>query len=461
MNDWMYQSARQWDSLRAHARSQRWPSQPGFTVASCAATTGREWYQTRAADTVSSFLAMDGITLVRYPTFGRVKIQNLIEILSAAMGVEPDSDHLLMAFDQADNTGSAKNPETALSKLLPEIRTSTECLQQMGVPAELPLELVRLPVRIQHYCEENHLKLLGEFLEAWETLGEPYFMNLPNLGKKSVGLVRGFYQALQRGDTAIVGTWIPFAVNSSGLSLAKGLTAATLELPERHRALLEKRLVHGQTLEEAAADFALTRERTRQVEARLLNRVEKLLEWFPQEQEAMLAGWMQGKSPLIVLGDAVPETERELISAALGRYCKDRPEGAARDLAAEVRLEQWHEQLKHHPDLLIEGVDMEEFLLAEVPEEFREELCLSLDGYGRIQLDHQKGRVVHTGPRLRDVVKAILAKEDDPIPLTWLLELVKQTPTHGYVEREQIYRYRSQWKSDDPDFPRDKVLWHQ
>lgn len=121
--------------------------------------------------------------------------------------------------------------------------------------------------------------------------------------------------------------------------------------------------------------------------------------------------------------------------------------------------EGWLEKLKQHPDLLVEGVDLEELMNREVPPEHREEFCLSLDGRGRIRLDHATGRVVHTGPRLREVVKAILAREDDPIPLTWLHELVRQTPTHPQVDREQIYRDRIQWKSDDPDFPRDKVLW--
>lgn len=371
--------------------------------------------------------------------------------MHAVLHAQSDADH--------GHVEGSEATQPIPNELTEPAGTAQDGLVKLEIPPDLPLGLVRLPVRIQHYCEEHHLYCLGEFLEAWESLGEGYFFRLPNLGRKSVGHVRAFWTAVCEADGKALAAWLPMNPNGKGLSLSAGLRDTVSDLPKHHRALLENRLVHEQTLEEAAADFGVTRERTRQVEAVLLRKIAQLLDWFPSVQDAMLGKWLRGEPCLEVLGHELLEPDRVLIEAAIRRLFNERPEATARDLDLEVRMESWHEKLKQHPDLLVEGVDLEEFMSREVPPEHREEFCLSLDGRGRIRLDHATGRLVHTGPRLREVVKAILAREDDPIPLTWLHELVRQTPTHPQVEREQIYRYRSQWKSDDPDFPRDKVLW--
>jgi hypothetical protein len=400
---------------------------------------------------VSEFLALDGMALIRYPFFGRTKIRRLIEIVSTALHAQSDTDHEQGEGDDATQPIPNEVTETT--------GTAQDGLAKLEIPSDLPLVLVRLPVRIQHYCKEHHLHSLGEFLDAWESLGEGYFMQLPNLGRKSVGDVSALWEAVFNADAKALSAWLPINPSGRGLSLSAGLRATVSGLPEHHRTLLENRLVHEQTLEEAATDLSITRERTRQVEAVLLGKITQLLDWFPSVQEAMMACWLKAEPCLAVVGNDVPEVDRELLEAAICRIFDERPEAAARELELEARMEGWHEKLKQHPDLLVEGVDLEDFMSSEVPLEHQEAFCLSLDGRGRIRLDHATGRVLHTGPRLRDVVKAILAREDDPIPLTWLHELVRQTPTHTHVEREQLYRYRIQWKSDDPDFPREKVLW--
>lgn len=418
-----------------------------------------EWYETRASDTVTGFLAMDGITLIRYPTFGRVKVRRLIEIVSSALGVQCDADHLLNETE-LDNEISSSNSASNVV-VAPTVRPAKESLEILEIPADLPLELVRLPVRILHYCKDHHIRTLGEFLDTWESLGESYFISVPNLGRKSVGEGQSLWIAICQGDIEGVKRWLPVDRSGRGLSLVEGLLDAVQSLPSHHRILLENRLVHGQTLEDSSTEFGITRERTRQVESQLLEQVANLLDWFPRIRDDVQARWMKGETFMDRLGGEVSAADHDLIEASIRRVFTDRPEGAARELELESLMERWHEKLKKHPDLLVEGVDLEDFMQAEVPPEHRETFCLSLDGKGRIRLDHTTGRVVHTGPRLREVVKAILAREDDPIPLTWLHELVRQTPTHAHVEREQIYRYRIQWKSDDPDFPRDKVLWLQ
>ncbi len=443
MKEWMNQAIHDWDALRALALSRQWPHLRLMTVMECATLCGLAWYEKRASDKVADFLKIPGFHLISYPHFGETKTQKLIEIVRRAL-----------------EQGAGDN-SPAYGDEIEEQPPLRDGLVTLEIPDAFPVELVGLPVRILHYCEDNHVPTLGDLLEVWESMGQSYFLSLPNLGKRSVGELHALIHAVRLGNATALSAWLPMSPNGKGLSLTVGLTRLIQGLTARHREMLEKRLVHGLTLEDSATEFGVTRERVRQIEAILLQETEALLDFFPADRERMLALWM-ANMPWLVLSDGViPNSEHELAQAAIGGCFKERPESTAKELEQEAQIEVWRALLKEHPDLLVEGVDLEDFMMKYVPDQHRESLCLALDGRGRIRLDHSTGRVVHTGPRLREVVKAILAKEDDPIPLTWLHQLVIQTPTHSHIQREQIWRYRIQWKSDDPTFPREKVLWHQ
>ena len=443
MKDWRSRAIQDWDTLRARAQSKDWPHSQHMTVIECASLCGLAWYETRDADTVAHFLKMTGLQLIRLPRFGETKIQRLIQVVGSALEQE---------------SGGGVPVEVAEEELM---QPFCDKLAALGIPDAFPVELAGLPVRIIHYCEKNHVRTLSDLLEVWESMGESYFLSLPNLGRRSVGELRDLASSIRLGNVRALSAWLPMSPSGRGLSLTVGLTRLVRRLTARHREMLEKRLVHGLTLEESAAEFGVTRERVRQIEAILLKETEALLELFPSDRERMLALWM-ANMPLLTLSEGeIPDAEHDLAKAAIGGCFKDRPESTARELELEAQIETWRTLLKEHPDLLVEGVDLESFMGMHVPEQYRESLCLALDGRGRIRLDHTTGRVVHTGPRLREVVKAILAKEEDPIPLTWLHQLVIQTPTHSHVQRDQMLRYRFQWKSDDPSFPNRKILWHQ
>ncbi len=78
----------------------------------------------------------------------------------------------------------------------------------------------------------------------------------------------------------------------------------------------------------------------------------------------------------------------------------------------------------------------------------------------RFHLDYTTGRVHPARTDLRRCIEAMVAEEDDPIPLTWVVELVKKTGYHPNLERADVLRRRSSWKLRD-DFPDPKILWRE
>jgi hypothetical protein len=52
----------------------------------------------------------------------------------------------------------------------------------------------------------------------------------------------------------------------------------------------------------------------------------------------------------------------------------------------------------------------------------------------------------------------MVAEEDDPIPLTWIVELVRKTGYHSALERSDVLRRRSSWLQRG-DFPDQMILW--
>lgn len=451
MADWQGRAAQRWDELRRRAAGAGLAERPQLTVAACAAAAGLRWFDARSGDLLKSFLALPGRDLLRTRNLGMVKVLRLISIVESMLGqggLAAETD------EQAD-----AKPDETRSKF--DELTLGERLVMLGVPRLWPCALTNLPTRIENYCHARQFTTLIELLMHWQEVGIAGLMKERNLGRKSVAEVEAIASAVLDLDAARLSHWLPLDPSVGGMSVQRGLVWAVKALDPIHRAMLERRLVRGLTLEESARDFGVTRERVRQVEDRLMILIQRLLKWFPDESNQMLQAWMVDEDWHGWLNGIESEDDRQLIIGALEAEFQSTPQAVAKALDHEARLESWHAMLQVHPDLLVEGVDLGAFMTDHVPPRYQQDFCLSLNGRGRIRLDHATGRVVHSDPLLREVVKSILAREDDPIPLTWLVHLVRQTSSHHDIEREQIARYRVQWKSDDPSFPRHKVLWHE
>ena len=148
------------------------------------------------------------------------------------------------------------------------------------------------------------------------------------------------------------------------------------------------------------------------------------------------------------------------IAAALEAVFSDTPQAVARTLGKEARLENWHEELLSHPELWFGGVKLSGFLADRIPVAEQQGFCELVSESSVLRLDHLAGRIHPARTGLRQTVEAMLAREDDPIPLTWLLELLARTGYHSSLSPRELVRQRRNWVRNY-GFPEKMILWDE
>jgi len=131
----------------------------------------------------------------------------------------------------------------------------------------------------------------------------------------------------------------------------------------------------------------------------------------------------------------------------------------ARELSGEARMVELEDKLGASPDLWFDGTSLECFLDGMNADE-KEAFCAHLTAGRRFRVDHASGRVHPTRTNLRHCIEAMVADEDDPIPLTWIVELIRKTGYHPTLERIDVLRRRSTWRKRN-DFPDQMILWRE
>lgn len=431
-----------WEQARTACLSQVRLAQATTTVGELARTYDLPWFDRLDGERVATYLSYDYRKLMSRHGFGSKKFDRLIAILEAAAA-----------------NGSDSNSETEVTAIP---RKAQDTLREWQIPESFPVELIRLPARVLGFCTNKQVAALGELINVSEALGVRGLLRQGNLGRKSVDELFSFIDALQRGDAAAVRRWLPLAPDSKGLSLTIALQRMIADLSPHHRPLLERRLVLRMTLEEAAAEAGVTRERTRQV-ARdfLLEPLQRLLDWFPAEQQALLQAWLRAGDLGEVLGPFSNAEDLSLAIGAISAIFEEAPEGIAANLHQETQFHGWYDQLRNSADFQSSGVDLQVFLDREVPKHQHPAFLEFLMDRPGVSIDHSTGKVMPDRGSLRRLVLAILQEQDDPIPLTLLIRLIQGSAFHQDITAEKLLmRYRG-WLQRYPDFPRDRILWRE
>jgi hypothetical protein len=406
-------------------------------VCDLAKQAGLEWYVSRGDERLTEFLDYDGDGIFRLYGFGEAKITRLCGILETLL----------------DNGPEIVEPE------LPPMTKALETLERWNVPVNFPSSLIALPIRVRHYCEGNQIATLDALLGEWKHLGYSGFKARRNLGRKSVDELEAFIGSLVSGNFRLAAHFLPLEPDGSGPDFAASLTHVLLEQSPAELEMLKLRIQDGMTLEESAEFYGLTRERVRQVEAKFLAQVSLRLDHFSSLHKDLLRAWVELENWFALVRWNGDPDHGLLAKAALKSIFCDSPQGVARELSGEARMEELEEKLRACSDFWFGGTSLEGFL-DEVNADEKEAFCGQLTAGRRFRVDHATGRVHPTRTDLRRCIEAIVAEEDDPIPLTWLVELVRKTGYHPKLERADVLRRRSSWLQRD-DFPDQMILWQE
>jgi hypothetical protein len=444
MSDWQEHLSARWETIRAKGRTLGWHEAESPYVADLARRHGLEWYVKRSQDEVHEFMPYDADVLFnRIAGFGETKCRKLIEILEAA-----SSD---MEAPATETRGEASDTF---------IIDCAEVLKRWGVPFTYPLHLLPIGTRLMNFCEQQQVETLLRLLEVWDEQGAVGMLAQDNVGRRTVEELESLARAVSKANADAVRRWLPLNDAEDGLCLRRALALSYATLPQQTLVALNNRLVGKLTLEESAEGYGITRERVRQYEAAYLRDIRVVLDWFGHEQARMLETWMKhGEWQTPVLPQASPEAEA-LILAGIEAVFVDTPQGLARRLADETVKESWIEQLWSHPDLHLGGVNLQAYLDATVPEAEQPEFIASLTRTSGFVLDYNQGVVKPAAPCVRDTICAILAEEQEPIPLTWLAMRVQAIEGCEEGDSNFILRNRYRWSSFG-FLDLSKVLWEE
>ena len=431
-----------WEQVRRACLGHVRFAQASTTVGELAQAYDLPWFDRLEGEQVATYLSFDYRKLMSHHGFGSKKFDRLVAILELAA---------TKGYHVSD--GSAA---------VPIARKAQDTLREWQVPESFPVELIRLPARVLGFCANKKALTLGELITVSESLGVRGLLGQDNLGRKSVDEIFSLIDSLQRSDAAAVRRWLPLAPDLKGLSIAIAVQRMIADLSPHHRPLLERRLVLRMTLEEAAAEAGVTRERTRQV-ARdfLLEPLQRLLDWFPAEQQVLLQTWLRAGDLGEVLGPFSNVEDQALAVGAISAIFEEAPESVAANLHQETQFDGWYNQLRNSAEFQSSGVDLQALLDREIPKHQQATFLEFLMERPGVSIDHSTGKVMPERGSLRRLVLAILQKQDDPIPATLLVRLIQGSAFHQDITAEKLLiRYRG-WLQRYPEFPRDCILWQE
>lgn len=425
--------AARWESLSRRARSV---ALANVRVRDLAQRAGFTWYYKRGDEILADFLGHDGEGIFKVYGLGKTKVTRLCDILETLTDGDED-----------------------VAIHLPRPISPVESLDKWAVSLDFPYNLISLPIRLCHYLEENGITTVGRILEEWERLGATGFKAERNLGRKSVNELAAFVDSLVLGNVEVASRFLPLGSEGVGTDLAASLVHVLVDHSPAELEMMERRLQEGLTLEESAETQDLTRERVRQVETKFLQQVRRRLDYFSSQRDAILDAWLRGEDWFTLVRWHQSSHGGRLMKAALDAIFKDSAHGVAKDLALESRLEGIEEALWSVQDLWFGGVILEDFLKPFQQEE-REAFCVRLMETNSFRLNQSSGRVHPGRTDLRRCTEAMLIGEEDPLPLTWILELIRKTGYHPNLERYDLLRRRSKWRKHY-DFPDKMILWRE
>lgn len=423
--------AARWEKLSTRARSRNLGEVKLWDLAQRA---GFDWYTARGDESLADFLGHDGVGIFKVRGLGKTKVSKLCDILEEL--TDGDADEVI------DHPFSISPFET---------------LKRWNIPVDFPYDLIALPVRLIHYFEENGITTLGGILDEWNRLDATGLKAKRNIGRKSVEGLSTFVDSLISGDVNVASQFLPLGRRGVGTDFAASLVHVLQECSPVELELLQSRLHEGMTLEESAGTQDLTRERVRQMESKFLKQIQRRLDFFTLLRDGMLGKWLRGDDWFALVEWDHSSDGGRLAKAALEAIFKDSAQGIAKDLARESRMEELEEALELTSDFWFGGVILDDFLLS-IPLQEREAFCMRLMEGNRFRLDQSTGRVHPRKTNLRRCTEAMLKGEDDPLPLTWILELIRRTGFHPNVERHDLLLRRSIWAMQH-DFPDGMILW--
>jgi len=200
-------------------------------------------------------------------------------------------------------------------------------MERLQLSFGLPLELVRLPARIQTWCVDNNWRTLGEFCSAAGGMNLTELIDLDGIGRKSAQDIVDLFSALRSDKYAELRRFLPVSDGNLALSFSAAIEDFVCAVDSRDLQMMQMRIGEALTLEYVARNFACSRELVRQIERKFLSRLEVLLSWFSSDRVKLWLAWQDSVDLVPALSELRVTAGLPLISKAIASLFENSQEG--------------------------------------------------------------------------------------------------------------------------------------
>ena len=330
-------------------------------------------------------------------------------------------------------------------------------LHPFGLPESFPARATFLSERSLHYCESAGLHTIIGLVEAarapdWSS-GAGSFRNM---GKRSIGEIRSFAEALVSRDRPAIREFLPIRMAGSGIDYG----AAAVQEAQRHTQVglegIMQRVVHGQTLERVAGQCRVTRERIRQVESLVVERVESLLAAMSEDRAILWKEWTETGCLASIASDQAVEADR-LGACVIDKIFAESAEGKDWITNRDQRSEAFVSLMELQPAFYLGELKLCDFL-SDQQNELTPRLLLSWNVQRpAFSYDQITGCAKALSPKTKRVVQALLFQGEKNA--TEVLEFLRKLEVADDWEIKDLKRNYLHW-CEESDFAANRLVFN-
>ncbi len=429
---------RDWDEAR-HRLAGR--AMAEMSLCKCASELGTRWPYLRGDEPLNTFLALDWKALRALRGFGRRKTDTLLGIV--------------LALTEA-NTLKVRAPAPVQQTARAGINVA-EGLAALGIPFEMPCELLCVSGRVRNLLRHDGRRTLGALLEYLAATDAEHLMCRNGVGRGTVSELYGLLTAVTSTRTDLARGLLPLRATGSGLCFSAFAKHLMNQQEPHQRAALFAYFAERDTLRIAGQRVGRTAGRVGQLVSAFMRRIDRGLVYFPEEKHNLWKAWQRCEGLDLLLEDDLDTGEKLVVAGALDRVFSGSPEGKAILAHREDIFDSWWDDVRDRDEFYFGGLRAARFVRDRGEPQLLQSFLDYLEGKPGVEVSRTTGKACSSRQSLRRVVHAIVCSSTHPLEAVEILERLRAEGLFGDLRLDTFYRKVGHWVNCGK-IPADKIV---